>query len=81
MVFVDQNQHFAPPNQLFRPFLEFVSPIADGSIPCYEDGVDDAYVSTRLSCLAAENEIFIAANYATVVDGNSSFLKGCSLFY
>ena len=66
--------------QPFRPFLEFVSPIADGSIPCYEDGVDDAYVSTRLSCLAAENEIFIAANYATVVDGNSSFLKSCSLF-
>jgi len=55
--------------QALRPFLEFVSPIADGSIPCYEDGVDDAYVSTRLSCLAAENEIFIAANYATVVDG------------
>ena len=28
--------------ETLRPFLEFVPPVADGSVPCYEDGVDDA---------------------------------------
>lgn len=55
--------------QTLRPFLEYVPPVADGSVPCYEDGVDDAYVSSRLSCLALENNIWIAAAYGSVVPG------------
>ena len=50
-----------------RPFLEYVRPVADGGVPCYED--DDAHVSSRLSCLALENNIYIAATYGSVVPG------------
>ena len=32
---------------MFRPFLEYVPPVADGSNPCFEDGIDDAYISRR----------------------------------
>ena len=52
-----------------RPFLEYVPPVAEGNIPCYEDGVDDSYISTRLSCMAIENNIYIGANYGSVVPG------------
>ena len=55
---------------ILRPFLEFVPSVADGSNPCYEDnGLDDGYVQSRLSCLAAENQIYVAANFGTVVEG------------
>jgi len=53
-----------------RPFLEHVPTVADGSNPCYEDSlVDDAYVQTQLSCMAAENNIYVAATMGSVVDG------------
>jgi len=55
--------------ETLRPFLEYVPPEADGSTPCYEEGIDDAYVSTRLSCLAIENNIYIGANYGSVIPG------------
>ena len=53
-----------------RPFLEFLPSVADGSNPCNEDkGVEDAFIQTRLSCLAAKHQIYVAANFGTVVEG------------
>eukprot|EP00092_Neocalanus_flemingeri_P008400 GFUD01009056.1.p1 GENE.GFUD01009056.1~~GFUD01009056.1.p1 ORF type:complete len:524 (-),score=153.49 GFUD01009056.1:111-1682(-) len=53
-----------------RPFLEHVPTVADGSNPCYEDSLsDDAYVQTQLSCMAAENNIYVAADMGSVVAG------------
>ena len=54
---------------IIRPFLEYVPPVADLSVPCFEVGLEDAYISRRLSCLAAENQIYVAANYGSVVPG------------
>merc|ERR1712212_1381635 len=57
------NRHTLP------PFLEHVPPVADGSNPCYEDSwEDDAYVQTQLSCMAAENNIYVAATMGSVRD-------------
>ena len=66
---------------IFRPFLEYVPPQADGSIPCFEDGIDDAYVSTRLSCLAIENNIYIGANYGSVVPGCEYCIHGGECYH
>merc|ERR1711936_212617 len=55
--------------QTLRPFLEHVPPEADGSNPCYEDSwVDDAYVQIQLSCMAAENNIYVAADMGSVLN-------------
>jgi len=52
------------------PFLEHVPSVADGSNPCYDDvEVDDAYVQIQLSCMAAENNIYVASTMGSVVDG------------
>ena len=57
------NRHTLP------PFLEHVPTVADGSNPCYEDSmVDDAYVQIQLSCMAAENNIYVAATMGSVLD-------------
>ena len=68
--------------EFLRPFLEFVPPVADQSIPCYEDnGPDDAYVQTRLSCLAAENDIYVAADLGSVVEGCEYCQHGGECYY
>ena len=65
-----------------RPFLEFVPSIADGSNPCYEDkGVEDTFIQHRLSCLAAEHQIYIAANFGTVVEGCEYCNHGGECYY
>ena len=67
---------------ILRPFLEFVPPVADGSNPCYEDnGQDDGYVQTRLSCLAADNQIYVGASLGSVVPGCEFCQHGGECFY
>ena len=67
---------------ILRPFLEFVPPVADGSNPCYEEnGEDDGYVQSRLSCLAAENQIYIGASLGSVVPGCEYCQHGGECFY
>ena len=68
--------------EILRPFLEFVPPVAEGSNPCYEDnGVDDGYVQSRLSCLAAENKIYVGATLGSVVPGCEYCHHGGECFY
>ena len=65
-----------------RPFLEYVPSVADGSVPCYEDnGADDGYVQTRLSCLAAENNIYVGATLGSVVGGCDYCQHGGPCYY
>ena len=69
---------------ILRPFLEFVPPEADGSNPCYDDkgaGAEDNYLQHRLSCLAAENDIYVAANFGSVVQGCDYCHHGGECFY
>ena len=57
-------------------------PVADGSNPCYEEnGEDDGYVQSRLSCLAAENQIYIGASMGSVVAGCEYCQHGGSCYY
>jgi len=67
--------------QTLRPFLEYVPVTADGSIPCFEEEYDDSYITKRLSCIAAENNIYVAANYGTVVQGCEYCEHGGECFY
>ena len=65
---------------IYRPFLEYVQPKADGQVPC-EEGIDDGYISSRLSCLAIENNIYIGANFGTVVPGCEYCNHGGECYY
>jgi len=51
------------------PFLELVPAEADGSQPCFDDGDHDNYLLRRLSCLAHDNQIYLAAQLATRTPG------------
>jgi len=66
--------------EALRPFLEYVQPKADGQVPC-EEGIDDGYISSRLSCLAIENNIYIGANFGTVVPGCEYCNHGGECYY
>ena len=67
---------------ILRPFLEFVPSVADGRNPCYEDkGVEDTFIQHRLSCLAAEQQIYVAANFGTVVEGCEFCDHGGECYY
>ena len=67
---------------ILSPFLESVPSVGDGSNPCYEEeGVEDNYLQKRLSCLAANNDIYVAANFGSVVEGCDYCHHGGECFY
>jgi len=55
------NRHTLP------PFSEYVPAVADGANPCFEDSLDDVHVQVQLSCMAAENNIYVAATMVSVL--------------
>ena len=61
--------------------MEFVPSVADGSNPCYEERIEDSYLQSRLSCLAAQNDIYVAANFGSVVEGCEYCNHGGECYY